>query len=66
MELSGTISANVRRALDSLKRHEGRPVYPETIAYWRDLLTHARGRAGSDGRLTDALEYALAKRAGGF
>lgn len=62
MELSGTISANLRRALDSVKRHEGKTVYPETVQYWQDLLTHARHKSGGDGRLVDALEYALDKR----
>jgi hypothetical protein len=62
MELSGSITANLRRAIDAVRRHKDRPVYPETAQYWQDLLTHARLKSSGDGRLTDALERALAER----
>jgi hypothetical protein len=62
MELSGTITSNLRRAIDSVRRHRDRPVYPETTQYWRDLLDHARRKSCGDSRLTDALERALAER----
>jgi hypothetical protein len=42
VELSGTVVQNLRRAIDSARRHEGRPVYRETIDYWSLLVTHAR------------------------
>lgn len=33
MELSGTIIQNLRRAIDSARRHEGKPVYPATLKF---------------------------------
>jgi hypothetical protein len=42
VELSGTVIQNLRRAIDSARRHEGRPVYRETVDYWSSLVAHAR------------------------
>jgi hypothetical protein len=65
MELSGTVAANLRRAIDSVKRHRGKPVHRDTEQYWSALLSHAKNRRpqprGLD-RLITTLEGALADR----
>ena len=65
MELSGTIAANLRRAIDSVKRHHGKPVHQDTVHYWAALLSHAKDRRPQPGgldRLIVMLEGALADR----
>ena len=65
MELSGTIAANLRRAIDSVKRHHGKPVHRDTVQYWAALLSHAKDRRPQPGgldRLIVMLEGALADR----
>lgn len=66
MELSGTVAANLRRAIDSVKRHHGKPVHQDTVQYWSALLSHAKDRRAQPGgidRLIAMLECALADRA---
>lgn len=66
MELSGTVAANLRRAIDSLRRHEGKPVHRDTLQYWSSLLDHAKDRKrqfdGGLDRLILRLESGLADR----
>lgn len=65
MELSGTVAANLRRAIDSMKRHRGKPVHGDTVQYWAALLSHAKNRQAEPGgldRLIAKLECALEDR----
>jgi hypothetical protein len=41
MELSGSIAHNLRCAVDSAKRLRGKPIYPDTVEFWRSLISHA-------------------------
>jgi hypothetical protein len=41
MKLHGTLESNLKDALASARRHRGQTVYPDTIAFWRDLLREA-------------------------
>jgi hypothetical protein len=65
MRLHGTIGSNLQDAIASAKRLRGHPVYPDTLAYWNELLHEARrsrsegGSAALDGLIAQ-LEDALA------
>ena len=69
-ELEGGLARNLQGALASAQRLRGRPVYPETLEFWRGVLAQARfelegswqrGDAALE-RLADALEAELAER----
>lgn len=42
MELAGSLAENLGAAIKSARRLRGHPVHRETIAYWKELLAHAR------------------------
>lgn len=42
MNLHGTLTDNLKAAVDSSKRLEGHPVHLDTVKFWTDLLQHAR------------------------
>lgn len=42
MQVSGTIHANLRAALQSARRLKGGPVHPDTVDHWMNLVTLAR------------------------
>lgn len=42
MELSGSIHANLRAALQSARRLKNGPVHPDTVEHWTRLVTVAR------------------------
>ncbi len=42
MELSGDIIRNLRSAVQSATRLRGRPVHPDTLGFWQQLLKEAR------------------------
>jgi hypothetical protein len=42
MQIEGTIRANLIAAVASAQRLRGRPVHHDTLAFWRELLDHAR------------------------
>jgi hypothetical protein len=42
MNLHGSVSDNLRAAIRSAERLRGRAVHPDTLAFWQDLLRHAR------------------------
>ena len=44
VELHGSLLENLRAAVQSSKRLQGRPVYPETMQFWNELLEVARYR----------------------
>jgi hypothetical protein len=65
--ISGTLSANLRAAIQSAQRLQGHAVHVDTVAYWRALLTEARQalRDGDAGELEDlviTLETLLTER----
>lgn len=70
MELHGKLVSNLESAVDSARRHRGRPVYPDTLQYWANLLEYARevirlaidADAPAVRRLADSLEALLAER----
>ena len=47
MELHGTLSTNLIKAVQSARRLRGQRVHSDTLAYWRELLDCARRDAGS-------------------
>lgn len=69
MKLHGTIVENLESALQSARRHRGKPLYAETVTYWSDLLDHARSSLDTTPhpdtvrQLIGALEVELADRA---
>ena len=71
MKLHGTIVENLESALQSARRHRGKPLYSDTVAYWIDLVNHSRAsldvtpHADSVRRLIAALEIELAERGDG-
>ena len=66
MQIEGSIRANLIAAVASARRLRGKAVHDDTIAYWRQLLEHAR-RAGVQpqgerfGQLMADLEIELAR-----
>jgi hypothetical protein len=48
MELDGTILNNLASAVQSARRLRGHPVHPDTLAYWTQLLHHARREMGEN------------------
>ncbi len=42
MDLHGSLANKLHAAIASARRHQGHPVHSETIAFWSDLLQHAR------------------------
>jgi hypothetical protein len=71
MELVGSLRDNLSAAVASARRHRGHLVYRETLAFWADLLTHAR-RLKAEGsveaenidELLAALDLAVSERRG--
>ncbi len=67
MPIAGSLIANLEGAVESVRRHRGERLYPETLERWRRLLDHARIslRSITDisypvvQRLTDELEDEL-------
>ena len=63
MELHGNLIENLRAAIQSSKRLQGRPVYPETLQFWSQLLEMARRRPDEpfdfNGGEVTALAYQL-------
>ena len=53
LELSGSLSSNLRAALTSAKRLRGHPVHGDTLQFWRALLAFAR----SEGRNSASAEH---------
>jgi hypothetical protein len=71
MKLHGTIVENLESALQSARRHRGKPLYADTVTYWIDLLGYSRAsldmtpHPDTVRRLIAALEIELADRADG-
>ena len=42
MNLHGNLANNLQAAIASARRYRGHPVHAETIAFWSELLQHAR------------------------
>ena len=42
MDIHGSLASNLQAALASARRYRGHPVHAETIAFWSELLQHAR------------------------
>jgi hypothetical protein len=68
VEIHGSLENNLAAALLSARRLKGHPVHADTVAYWTDLLRHARRElaAGSSEpilNLTIDLEHEIAERA---
>jgi hypothetical protein len=72
VKIEGTLSTNLRGAIQSAQRLQNHPVHLDTIGYWKALLTDARQflRDGDPGEhealeaLVVALETLLAQRKG--
>jgi hypothetical protein len=70
MKLDGGIVPNLEAALASARRFRGRPVYPDTIRHWTEVLGQARyllemgniPEMGTILRLSDELETELKLR----
>ncbi|MBV9840967.1 MAG: hypothetical protein JOY99_05440 [Sphingomonadaceae bacterium] len=41
MKLDGSIVSNLQAALASARRFRDKPVYPDTLNHWRNVLSHA-------------------------
>jgi hypothetical protein len=71
MELHGTISDNLKMAVESSRRLKGHPVYRDTLQFWSDLIKEARAKRGTkqigdSGRVDELiaeLESALSENA---
>ncbi len=43
MQLSGSIHANLRAAMQSARRLKDNPVHPDTVEHWANLVVAAKG-----------------------
>ena len=70
MQLDGSIIKNLSAAITSAERLRGHKVHPDTLAFWNELLAHARARKRSEPvedpatveHLLAALQLELAQR----
>lgn len=42
MDIHGSLADNLQAAIASARRYKGHTVHKETIAFWSELLQHAR------------------------
>lgn len=42
MDVHGSLSNNLQAAIASARRSRGHPVHADTVAFWSELLQHAR------------------------
>ena len=47
MRLSGTLQSNLESAILSARRHQGKRVYSDTLAYWTDLIAYTWRHIGT-------------------
>ncbi len=71
LDLHGSLADNLQAAIASARRYQGHPVHSDTIAFWSDLLQHARAlkAEGNDAASTidpllAELDAAIAQRRG--
>jgi hypothetical protein len=72
MQLHGSTEANLTAAIRSANRLRGRAIYRETVAFWAELVLHARHElscsdasdSDSLARLVAELELEIDKRSG--
>jgi hypothetical protein len=70
MELHGSLVTNLAAATDSARRHRNKPVYPDTLRHWSDLVGEARKvlatvidvDSAAVRRLADALDVEIVLR----
>jgi hypothetical protein len=60
MEIHGTIERNLRNALHSAKRLERRPVHPDTLQFWSDLVREARAKRAAEQNANAEVDQAIA------
>lgn len=48
MKLDGSLADNLKAAIRSARRLRGRPVYPDTLTFWRELLEQAHRHLRED------------------
>ncbi len=62
MQLHGTIEGNLISAIRSASRLRDRPVHPDTIQFWSDLVRHARNELSACAALpSEALRRLVAE-----
>ena len=72
MQLHGSTEANLAAAVRSANRLRGRAIYQDTVAFWAELVLHARRElscsdalpSDSLARLVAELEVEIDKRSG--
>jgi hypothetical protein len=57
MDLHGSTTSNLASAVQSARRLRGHPVHADTLAYWTELLRHARKELA--GGSTEPLEHLI-------
>jgi hypothetical protein len=71
LKLHGSTEGNLISAIGSASRLRARPVHPDTIKFWRDVIAHARNELSSPAcapahaeieRLVGELEGEIARR----
>jgi hypothetical protein len=68
VELHGSLVANLGSALDSARRHRGKPIHSDTLGFWQRLLAYSRSCAATSPdpaaaqQLITSLETELADR----
>jgi hypothetical protein len=61
MKLYGDILNNMRFAIQSAQRLREHRVHPDTIQFWKDLLSHARGVRRKGDERSPLLDVLIAK-----
>jgi hypothetical protein len=53
MELHGSITQNLKAAVESSRRLKGHPIHRDTLAFWSDLIREARARRSAGEGIDD-------------
>ena len=54
MEMHGSVSHNLKLAVESSRRLRGHPVHKDTLAFWSDLIKEARARRAAGETFDDS------------
>jgi hypothetical protein len=61
MKIHGSITQNLRAALESSRRLQGHSIHRDTVGFWSDLIMEARARRAAGEHLDPDIDEAIAE-----
>jgi len=61
MDIHGSLASNLQAALTSARRYRGHPVHSDTVAFWSELLQHARALKAEGNEEASTIDPLLAE-----